>query len=306
MLSIKKPAKLSAQNCSPVQHTSTVVLSIFNPNYNAQVKVPNMLGPGGLVIVTSEPITWGIETSWKDGAAASVAGKINELMTNKFVRMMSGPELFTPVATDSWSQQVVEKGSPISIKLKFRAYYHPEGTPGTEYATCSESYVKVFRLLTYMTAPPKEYSLSTATIGVVANVASNLVNTGEKIGKAVDNRPEDTNFFEATAKYTLAAVAEAGGLNMPSDGSAAQRGQYTFKLKTNDFGCDQLDWIVKGFTMTPSTQFAASKEDRSENIKIKAPMPLWVDFEVDLETNMAPSNALVSRFFKKKNVVVNN
>ena len=53
----------------------------------------------------------------------------------------------------------------------------------------------------------------------------------------------------------------------------------------------EIDWIVKNFTWTPSTQFTLDDKNM--------PQPLWVDFEVDLETNFAPSNAFVPKMFIK-------
>ena len=294
MLTVKKAQRNSATYCAPVQHTSTVTLYLYNPGFASQSQTN--LPFHSLSILNLDPITFTVETSWKDGAAASVAGKINELMSNKFVRMLSGPEFFQPVATDSWSQQVVEKGNPISVKLKFRAYYEPDDEKNGS-ATCSQSYLKVIRFFTYLTSPPKQYSLSSATIGVIANVAKNISNTGEKIGTAVKGRPDDENIVTATVKYTLAALGETAGLDLPVDHNHAQRGQYTLCMRTPDFGNDDLDWIVKSVNATPSQQFVIAKNV----VEKEVPMPLWVDFEVDLETNMAPSNALASRFFSKKN-----
>ena len=294
MLTIKKAERNSDNYCAPVQHTSSVTLVLYNPGFASQSQ--SNLPFSHLSFLNLEPITFTVETNWKDGAAASVAGKINELMGNKFVRMLSGPEFFQPIATDSWSQQVVEKGNPISVKLKFRAYYEPDDEKNGS-VTCTESYLKVIRFFTYLTSPPKAYTLSTATIGVIANLAKNISNTGEKIGTAVKGRPEDENIVTATAKYTLAAIGETSGLDLPVDHNHAQRGQYTLCLRTPDFGNDDLDWIVKSINATPSQQFVIAENV----IKQKVPMPLWVDFELELETNMAPSNALASRFFSKKN-----
>lgn len=47
-----------------------------------------------------------------------------------------------------------------------------------------------------------------------------------------------------------------------------------------------VDWIVTGFTCTPSTQFTW---DSNKNL----PMPLWCDFKVSLETRYTLSNKYV-------------
>lgn len=299
MLKIVAPQRNSDNYASPTQHTSTVVLEVWNPGFpGAEVKPPFW----NMTVLTSEPLSWSIETSWKDGAAASVAGKINEFMSNKFVRMMSGPELFTPIATDAWSQQVVESGSPIGVKIKFRAYYEPDNPyKNKSSVTCNRSYIDVMKFFSIITAPPKKYSLGTATLGVITAAAKNIVQIGKDIGTAVDGRPEDEGMITATAKYTIAALGDTTGLTTLETPDKAHRGNYTLKIKTRDFGCAQLDWIVKGVSVTPSQQFVASTDSKDTNIK-SVPMPLWVDFDVDLETNMTPSNALVARFFSKQDL----
>jgi len=296
MLTVKAPQRKNDKYAAPVQN-STVRLTVFNPNYD---KDGGFLPMYTFSFIPLEPITFQISTSWKDGAAASVAGKINELMSNKFVRMVSGPELFTPVATDAWSQQVVEKGEPISIKLKFRSYYNETADP-TGFRACDASYHDVIKFFAYVTSPYKQYTLSTATLGVVANAARSVANTGEAIGTAVKGRPDDTSFVGAAAKYTLAAVGDVAGLTLESDGNKTQRGGFTVLVTTRNYGCSNLDWIVKSVSISPSQQFVAAKGESNENIE-EVPMPLWVDFDVELETNMCPSNALVSRFFSKKTI----
>lgn len=291
MLTISAPKHVTAKT-SPAHYSSVVTLGVYNPNYKTDYGALPFTTAN---ILTTEPISWSIETSWKDGAAAGVAGKLNEFMRNKFVRMMTGPELFSPVATDSWSQQVVENGSPIGIDIKFRCYYTKNPTP-QNLTTCDKTYSEMIQFLTYVTQAPKKYSLGVATIGVVANMGKNLINTGEQIGTAVRGRPADVGAIQATAKYTIAAIADTAGINYIHEGSA-QRGNYTLTVKIGNFGCDQLDWIVKNFTATPSMQF------EPETIGAETiPMPLWVDFDVSLETNTVPSNALVSRFFSGKNL----
>lgn len=295
MLTVKAPQRKSDTYAAPVQN-STVRLTVFNPAYDETGYLPMHT----FSFIPLEPITFSVSTSWKDGAAASVAGKINELMSNKFVRMVSGPELFTPVATDAWSQQVVEKGEPISIKLKFRSYYNETNDP-TGFRACDARYLDVIRFFAFCTAPYKKYSLSTATLGVVANAARSAVKTGEAIGTAVKGRPEDTSFVGAAAAYTVAAVGDVAGMTLESDGNKTQRGGFTLLVNTRNYGCGNLDWIVKSVSIQPSQQFVAGSAETNEKIK-DVPMPLWVDFDVELETNMSPSNALVSRFFTKKTI----
>lgn len=291
MLKVTAPKQVSAQSASPVHNTSVVTLSVYNPGYAKNTDIKG-LPFNEVKILTSEPISWSIETSWKDGAAAGVAGKINEFMNNKFVRMVTGPELFSPIATDAWSQQVVENGSPIRIKLKFKCYYAGETPTENNLLTCDKTYSQMLRFLTYLTSAPKKYALGMATLGVVSQLAKGVVNTGERIGTAVRGKPAEEGTVAATIKYTVAALGEQAGVMMPGSGDEATRGNFTLLVDTKNFGSKDLDWIVKSWSAAPSTQFVMDKKDR--------PMPLWIDFDVDLETNMRPSNALVAKFFSKK------
>lgn len=290
MLKVTAPKQVSAQSASPVHNTSVVTLSVYNPGYAKNTDIRS-LPFTNVKILTTEPISWTIETSWKDGAAAGVAGKINEFMNNKFVRMMTGPELFSPIATDAWSQQVVENGSPIGIKLKFKCYYAKNPTE-ENLLTCDKTYSQMIRFLTYLTSAPKKYALGMATLGVISQLAKGVVGAGERVGVAVKGKPDDEGTIAATIKYTVAAIGEQTGVSFPSTGDEATRGNFTLLVNTNNFGSKNLDWIVKSWTAAPSQQFILDNG---------SPMPLWVDFDLDLETNMRPSNALIAKFFSKEN-----
>jgi hypothetical protein len=54
-----------------------------------------------------------------------------------------------------------------------------------------------------------------------------------------------------------------------------------------------IDWIITGFTFTPSTQFEFDEIE-------KIPMPLWVNFDLTLETRLSLSNKYIYNLMMKE------
>lgn len=268
----------------------TVWLSIFNPglkigNSDAEVNpysyIASTLGGTNvpIKILNNEPLTLSVSTAWKDGPGASFANKINDLFNSKLMKGLGG-SMFSPgTPTDGWTQQVVEKGTPLTLKLKFRSYYNAR-------ITTNVGYVNLMRFFTVLCAAQKQYTLTGAMIDPIVGAAKNMQRAVKQAKEVTDEQKKTDGETASALKNIIVAVSEATGLE-DSGGKENPRGQFTLKVTTKLWKCDDLDWIVKSWTATPSQQFILNGNK---------PSPLWVDFDVDLETNMAPSNWFVSSF----------
>lgn len=281
------------KDASPIQRSSMVYMKVFNPGFIGTTDygwLPEWARVGFWVI-NLEPLSLSVSTSWKNGPGATIAGKINDLMDSSIIKILGGANTFQPIATDSWSQQVVEKGSPVGCNIKFRIY-HNEDNNFNEQA--NPTYMGLIKFFTAVSAPPRQYSLWTGITGQIGAALRNAKQMGSDVKTAStykdDNGKEHVDYGKAV-KYTLASIPQGAGFDEPGEnGAGAVRGQFTFTLSTEKMGCGTLDWILKSFTWTPSQQMVMVKN---------VPHPLWVDFECAFETNICPSNAYVSKFMLK-------
>lgn len=239
----------------------------------------------GIWVVNTEPITYTINTTWAAGGGAAIAEKVNELLNSELMQLLAAGNVFTATPTDNWTQQTTKNGNPLSIGIKFRAYKDPS-------PSCSESYFNIIRLFTRLTSAPKKYSL----IKNVVEPVSGVVKTGHQLGeKVVETFVNSEDGVGETFKAIVSQITDKMGFGEPTDPADAVRAQYTLALSSSGrFGNSKLDWILSSFTATPSQQVVFDKT------KSEFPLPMWIDFDVSLETNIAPSNAYLGTFFNKK------
>ncbi len=289
--------QFNRKDASPVQRSSMVYLKVFNTGFLGTTDyqwLPDWARLGFWVI-NLEPFTVSASTSWKNNAGATIAGKINDLMDSTVLKILQGQNAFQSVATDSWTQQVVEKGSPLSCNLKFRIYYNKDNNFNEQ---ANPTYKGLIKFFTAVSAPPRQYSLWEGITGQIGAALRNAKQMDSDIKTASEYKTAEgktrTDYGKAI-KYTLASIPQNGGFDEPGDtGHGAVRGQFTFNISTEKMGCNSLDWILKSFSWTPSQQMVIEKGK---------PNPLWVDFECAFETNICPSNAYVSKFMLKRNSV---
>lgn len=303
-LTVQRPNRVPDFNnteASPVQQSSRVELKIYNGAFNSNDKTDaGLLAVSDIWLILSEPLTFQIGTSWKDGPGATIAGKINDVMNSSILKILGGDQMFQAIVTDSWSQKVAEKGSPISCKLKTRVYL--SNGDNSNNLTASHDYLTLIRFFTRLCAPPKQYSLWSGVLGAITGAARNAKETFQDVKTAATYVSEEDGEEHIdpgkAVKYTLvAAGATFTEPDKAGAGNNATRCQFTLTLETQKFGYSSLDWIVKGFSWTPSQQVSVIC-DKAHN-GMPTPYPLWVDFDIDLETNICPSNAYVSKLFSK-------
>lgn len=307
-LTVKRPQGRPVTDKTPVQMSSECVFALSyqtrNLGSHETYWVPLYKSYNNdWTVNLLEPVTFEIGTQWKASGGAAIANKINELFNSNLIKIIAGQNAQSSTPTDEWTQKITEIGQPIPMRMKFRVYHQSANEMGNQTLWIDDngkefkrslSYQDFIRFFTVICAPAEQYTVGNGTIGPLMKAAINAKNIGDKAKEAYDktsNNGENMVSASLAALYkTLESFSSSAGLNGVSNGP---RMNYTIMFKKiGSFAIPQeIDWIVKNFTWTPSAQFTLD----DKNI----PQPLWVDFEVDLETNFAPSNAFVPKMFIK-------
>lgn len=307
-LTVKKPQGRPVTDKTPVQKSSECVFALsyqtrdMGPRKNWVPLYESYENDWTVNLI--EPVTFEIGTQWKASGGAAIANKINELFNSNLIKIIAGESAQSSTPTDEWTQKITEIGQPIPMRMKFRVYHESANEMGNrtlwidengrEHKSWSLSYQDFIRFFTVICAPAEQYTIANGTLGPLMKAALNAKRAGQKAKEAYDtksNNGENMVSASLAALYEMAGTfAASAGLNGVSNGP---RMNYTLMIKKigNFTFPREIDWIVKNFTWTPSTQFTLDDKH--------IPQPLWVDFEVDLETNFAPSNAFVPKMFIK-------
>lgn len=300
MLRVGRPHGRPVDEASktPIQKSSEVRFYISgNTEEEAATKNWVPLPVTSYVVTLSEPVSFDINTKWKKSGGASIATKLNDLFNSNLIKMLSGDGAWSGTPTDSWTQMITEIGDPIGMKMKFRVY-HEQAQEHNSYNRPEEigknhSYKDLIKFFTIICAPPVQYTLAEATIQPLLKAAAAAKDVGNK-AKAAYDANKQTDGKDTVVKAGLAALNVAWdqvkGQAGLADVRKGPRMNYTLTIsKIGNLSFPwEMDWLVKSFTWTPSRQMT---------IVNGVPEPLWVDFDVDIETTFAPSNAFVSRMF---------
>lgn len=255
-------------------------------------------------ITLMEPVSFNISTKWKASGGASIANKVNEVFNSNLLKMLSGNMAKNGTPTDAWTQKLTEVGSPIGMKLKFRVY-HRNAKEMNNYAhvvdkddivTSQDEIIDYNRLIKFFTiicAPSQKFSITSNTIGAAAEAARAVAGDIKEAKEAYDNARNGGSTMITAGAASLGVlwdkIKENSGL---VDIAAGPRLNYTLAFsKVGSFTFpEEIDWIVNSFEWRPSQQMTI-------NAKTGLPEPLWVDFDVSVETNFSPSNVFISRMF---------
>lgn len=269
-----------------------------------------------------ENLSLNFQTSWSDAGGAVLGKKIESLVNSKFLSMLAGQSDngFRPfICSDAWTQQKVSgESQPVKVQLKFKAY-------NLNKMGCT-NYNDILRFLIHICSPLKSatgkndpnVNLGTHifnTLGDAAAGGSNLI--GEAIGAATTFMNGDKSSVAAIAKNLVETVDSSYNKILSSTGNGKNNANFTVLLTIGDLNDDngtarkinsnskfkskyldtnhketsadfKLDWIITNFTFHPSMQFEMVKESGGT-----FPKPLWMDFEVSLETRLSLSNKYV-------------
>ena len=287
-------------NASPLQKGMWVEFELSSATDYEERWDKNGIIPENLVktwrVVLTEPIEFKAETEWTESAGAEMAKKINQIFNSKAIKIFAGNKGSMHAPTDEWTQMTTEKGVPFSAKLKFRIY--KKNNVAVETNNYTQNYLDMIRFLTLVCAPRQKYSIANAAIDPLIDAARNskLFFQNLKSKKSSEEDEEGKNEKTGTEKRREEEISKQGTVigylkNYKADKSenglfaqlrnnlTSARYNYTLYLKSKIFNKNQADdncdWYVKSFNWKPSTEMY---------VIANQPEPLWVDFEVDLET----------------------
>lgn len=248
-------------------------------SYNGAIKqLPEIQGQRIIEIkgIADDAIELGYSTEWGESPGAKVAASIKEFTRAEAFKMFSGTVFNSNAATDKWTQIVPKDSSSLSVAIKFRAYYKANFLN-------TNSYMTIIPWLTFLTSPMMEFSM----INEVDNIVGALKNAkqaGEELGQELNGVAESNGQLTDKAKKALDKIVET--LTKLSTNS---RGTATFTLSYGDMiqAADDVDWIIKDWSFTPSIPCGPENN------------PLWVDFQINMETNEKLSYTKLEKIFKK-------
>ena len=212
--------------------------------------------------VCDETIDVGYSTEWGESPGAKAVATIKEFTRSDAFKMFSGGVFNSNAATDKWTQILPKDGANISVGIKFRAYFKANYTN-------TNSYMTIIPWLTFLTSPMTEFSLQTEIDNIV-NALSNAKEQGNQLGRELNEVANSNGTMTEKATTALHKIYE----NIEAL-TTYSRGTAVFTLKFGDLikKADAVDWIIKDWSFTPSTQCGPDNN------------PLWVDFQINMETN---------------------
>ena len=254
-------------------------IGLSTKSYNGAIKqLPEIQGQRIIEIkgIADDAIELGYSTEWGESPGAKVAASIKEFTRAEAFKMFSGTVFNSNTATDKWTQIVPKDSSIISVAIKFRAYYKANFLN-------TSSYMTIIPWLTFLTSPMMEFSM----INEVDNIVGALKNAkqaGEELGQELNGVAESNGQLTDKASKALDKIVKT--LTKMSTNS---RGTATFTLDFGDMisADDDVDWIIKDWSFTPSVPCGPENN------------PLWVDFQINMETNEKLSYTKLSKIFKK-------
>jgi hypothetical protein len=272
-----------------------------------------------------ENISLEFSTPWSEAGGAQIGKKIAGYANSKFIKMLAGQsdEGFQPfICSDAWTQQKVGgDASPLKISLKFRSF------PNQIYGM--STYEDVIKFLiticspmksaSYQNVDTKTYKDQYGTEGVGTQAKNNIVNAAKGGANILNNVKDAGSTFSSLMKkqedkdkesnarknFTDAARALVDTaedvykkiVTNTSDGRNNANFTVNFRLgKPNTIaskinnrtigGGNNIDWIITSFNFKPSMQFYF-------NETAGKPYPLWVDFDLSMETRLSLSNKYI-------------
>ena len=254
-------------------------IGLSTRSYNGAIKrLPEIQGQRIMEIkgIADDAIELGYSTEWGESPGAKAVASIKEFTRTEAFKMFSGTVFNTNAATDKWTQIVPKDSSSLSVAIKFRAYYKANFLN-------TNSYMTIIPWLTFLTSPMMEFSM----INEVDNIVGALKNAkqaGEELGQELNGVAESNGQITDKAIITLKKIDET--LTKLSTNS---RGTATFTLDFGDMisADDAVDWIIKDWSFTPSIPCGPENN------------PLWVDFQINMETNEKLSYTKLEKIFKK-------
>ena len=315
-LTIKKSnwdPSTSLENASPLQKSLWARFYVYNNGSNFQNPLPNDLLNKTFSVVLSEPIELQIETDWTESGGAEIAKKVNQIFNPKAIRALAGNNANAHAPNDEWTQKTTEMGEPLNAKLKFRIYDRTYTKNSPETNNINQTYSEMINFLTLVCAPRIKYSLTENVIQPLVGAARNSKEFFAKLKNASSKNTINEDSDEFKSKPPMEQEKEksnsimnsiVSGINAVKNTLEDQlltktRYNYTIGLESNILLSEKTkddallcpDWYIKSFNWLPSTEMLMKNNN-------PFPFPLWVDFDIDLETCMVWPKELIHKFVR--------
>ena len=257
----------------------TFKIGLSTRSYNGAIKqLPEIQGQRIIEIkgIADDAIELGYSTEWGESPGAKAVASIKEFTRAEAFKMFSGTIFNSNTATDKWTQIVPKDSSIISVAIKFRAYYKANFLN-------TNSYMTIIPWLIFLTSPMMEFSL-TNEIDNIVGALKNAKQAGEELGQELNGVAESNGQLTDKAIKAIHTIEEKI-IKL----STNSRGTATFTLSYGDMiqAADDVDWIIKDWSFTPSIPCGPENN------------PLWVDFQINMETNEKLSYTKLEKIFKK-------
>lgn len=243
---------------------------------------------GWVKIVCNEPITFNLDVNFKESAAATVAGKLNEIFNSKLIKALGGEMAANSLPTDSWTTEVVESLTPLTLNIKFRAFHHDLNK-----ATCSVNPVDLIRFFILVSSSPIKYTGLGAVLNPAIGAARNAQSIVKHVKERYDEKKKQDKKGDNTESIKVVQFVTEQFIDEVAKSCKNARYNYTFCLADPVRGYKSGnhilqnnggDWILKSWTANPSSE-----------VKTNDNTPLWVDFDLTFESAATPSQEYLDK-----------
>lgn len=289
-----------------------------------------------------ENLSLNFQTNWSDAGGAVLGKKIDSFVNSKFVKMLAGQSDagFQPfICSDAWTQQkMVGDAQPVQVQLKFRAY-------NLDRMGCTNYNDVILFLTHICSPVKSSSSSNNPanrgglgddiastlnnTVAGAGNIIGTIVESGKTFvagysnqvgeGETAEQVAGRKNKFAAAAKSLVETADSTYNKIVSKTGAGKNNGNFTVDFTLGDkinkknlyvnsknenaetvTSEINIDWIVKSFSFTPSRQFQMVKEQG-----ISVPKPLWINFDLSLETRLSLSNRYIYNVLIPQSININ-
>ena len=289
-----------------------------------------------------ENLSLNFQTNWGDAGGAVIGKKIESFVNSKFVKMLAGQSDagFQPfICSDAWTQQKMSgEAQPVQVQLKFRAY-NLDRMGCTNYNDIILFLTHICSPVKSSSAannPANRGGLGddiastlNNTVAGAGNIVGTIVESGKTFvagysnqvgeGETAEQVANRKNKFAAAAKSLVETADSTYNKIVSKTGAGKNNGNFTVDftlgdkinkknlyVNTKNENAERvtseinIDWIVKSFSFTPSRQFQMVKEQG-----ISVPKPLWINFDLTLETRLSLSNRYIYNVLIPQSIHIN-
>lgn len=310
----------------------------YNANFQSFWKFPKITGFKGIMLENIS-LDFSTPWSDAGGAqiGKKIAGYVNSKFIKAFASINKDQGFQPFICSDAWTQQkVAGDASPLKMTLKFRAF-NEEVHGCTNYNEVIKFLIHICSPIKSATGLNKnneaeaawmkehgfdevlgnEQGIGTqafknlsAAAGGISEGINTLTSAGKSFIDTFNGKDKNNSKLKKVVDSLAKTMQNAYSNVVATTSSGKNNANFTVSFSIMDkiysnvnittTGLTKsgiitfpIDWIITGFTFTPSTQF---EFDEIEEI----PMPLWVNFDLTLETRLSLSNKYIYNLMMKE------